>query len=40
MKLLSILILSFVLAGCSMSVEEYNARVNYCKDIGMDFCSV
>lgn len=37
MKLLPILILSFVLAGCGMSVEEYNARVKYCKDIGMDF---
>lgn len=37
MKLLPILILSFVLAGCSMSVEEYNARVKYCKDNGLDF---
>lgn len=32
MKLLSILILSFVLAGCGMSIEEYNARVKYCND--------
>ena len=37
MKLLSILILSFVLAGCGMSIEEYNARVKYCKDNCMDF---
>lgn len=37
MKLLPILILSFVLAGCGMSVEEYNARVKYCKDSGLDF---
>lgn len=36
MRLLSILILSFVLTGCGMSLEEYNARVKYCKDNGMD----
>lgn len=36
MKLLSILILSLVLTGCGMSIEEYNARVKYCKDNGMD----
>lgn len=37
MKLLPILILSLGLTGCGMSIEEYNARVKYCKDNGMDF---
>lgn len=35
MKLLSILIITLSLSACSMSIEEYNARVKYCKDNGM-----
>lgn len=36
MKLFSILIITLLLSACGMSIEEYNARVKYCKDSGMD----
>lgn len=32
MKLLTILILTFALSACGMSIEEYNSRVKYCSD--------
>jgi len=35
MKLLSILIITLALSACGMSIEEYNARVKYCKDNSM-----
>ena len=36
MKLFSILIITLALSACGMSIEEYNGRVKYCKDSGMD----
>lgn len=36
MKQFIILIIALSLSACGMDVEEYNARVKYCNDKGMD----
>ena len=36
MRQFIILIIALSLTACSMDVEEYNTRVKYCNDKGMD----
>ena len=36
MKNILIVIITFLLSACGMDIEEYNVRVKYCNDNGMD----